>query len=168
MHFHSKILMQLSRNSMKHKKKRGDSDLSVFSHSNAYASESRLHFRGILSEELQSADHYRDYNKKQEDWFWQSRCTTSNCPWYVLFCLGNWHSQGVWSHHKLEGYTTTCWQESKIDSLYIGKERWGALNRAKFRGLTLIKQVIKVFECVLEGQIRQRIEINVRCSACYI
>ena len=38
--------------------------------------------------------------------------------------------------------------------MYIGKG--GALNR----GLKLIKQLIRVFECILEIHIRQRVEID--------
>ena len=38
--------------------------------------------------------------------------------------------------------------------MYIGK--WGALNR----GLKLIKQLIKVFGCLFERHIRQRVEID--------
>ena len=40
--------------------------------------------------------------------------------------------------------STTNWWESNIDSVYIGKG--GALNR----GLRLIKQLIRVFGCILE------------------
>ena len=38
--------------------------------------------------------------------------------------------------------------------MYIGKR--GALNR----GLKLIKQFMRVFECILERHIRQRVEID--------
>ena len=41
-----------------------------------------------------------------------------------------------------------------MDSMYIGKG--GALNR----GLKLIKQLIRVFGCILERHIRQRVDID--------
>ena len=44
--------------------------------------------------------------------------------------------------------------QSEIDSMNIGKG--GALNR----GLKLIKQLIRVLECMLERHIRQRVEID--------
>ena len=40
------------------------------------------------------------------------------------------------------------WKESNFDSMYINKG--GALNR----GLMLIKQLIRVFKCILERHIR--------------
>ena len=48
--------------------------------------------------------------------------------------------------------STTTWYESKIDSMYIGKG--GALNKG-LRLFTLIKQLIRVFRCILERHIRQ-------------
>ena len=45
--------------------------------------------------------------------------------------------------------STTNWLESKIDSVYKGNG--GTLNR----GLRLIKQLIRVFGCILERNIRQ-------------
>ena len=56
----------------------------------------------------------------------------------------------------LEGCIPTDWQESFIVNLYKGKG--DALNRCKYRGLKLIEQVM-VLECVVEGLIRQRVEI---------
>ena len=44
--------------------------------------------------------------------------------------------------------------QSETDIMYIGKG--GALNR----GLKLIKQLIRVFGCILERHIRQRVEID--------
>ena len=44
--------------------------------------------------------------------------------------------------------------QSEIDSMNIAKG--GALNR----GLKLIKQLIRVLECILERHIRQRVEID--------
>ena len=44
--------------------------------------------------------------------------------------------------------------QSEIDIMNIGKG--GALNR----GLKLIKQLIRVFGCILERHIRQRVEID--------
>ena len=44
--------------------------------------------------------------------------------------------------------------QSEIDSMNTGKG--GALNR----GLKLIKQLIRVLECILERHIRQRVEID--------
>ena len=44
--------------------------------------------------------------------------------------------------------------QSEIDSMNIGKG--GALNR----GLKLIKQLIRVLECILERHIRQRVEVD--------
>ena len=58
----------------------------------------------------------------------------------------------------LEGCIPTDWQESFIVNLYKGKE--DALNRGNYRGLKLIKQVMKVLERVMEGFIRQRVEID--------
>ena len=57
-----------------------------------------------------------------------------------------------------EGCIPTDWQESFIVNLYKGK--WDALNRGNYRGLKLIEQVMKVLECVVEGLIRQRVEID--------
>ena len=57
-----------------------------------------------------------------------------------------------------EGCIPTDWQESFIVNLYKGKG--DALNRGNYRGLKLIEQVMKVLERVVEGLIRQRIEIN--------
>ena len=58
-----------------------------------------------------------------------------------------------------EGCLQTDWQESFIVNLYKGKG--DALNRGNCRGLKLIEQVIKVLERVMEGLIRQRVEIDV-------
>ena len=57
-----------------------------------------------------------------------------------------------------EGCIPTGWQESYIVNLYKGKG--DALNRDNYRGLKLIEQVMKVLERVVEGLIRQRIEID--------
>ena len=57
-----------------------------------------------------------------------------------------------------EGCIPTDWQESFIVSLYKGKG--DALNRGNYRGLKLIEQVMKVLEHVVEGLIRQRVEID--------
>ena len=57
-----------------------------------------------------------------------------------------------------EGCIPTDWQESFIVNLYKGKE--DALNRDNYRGLKLIEQVMKVLERVVEGLIRQRVEID--------
>ena len=57
-----------------------------------------------------------------------------------------------------EGCIPTDWQESFIVSLYESKG--DALNRGNFRGLKLIEQVMKVLERVVEGLIRQRVEID--------
>ena len=52
----------------------------------------------------------------------------------------------------------TDWQESFIVNLYKGKG--DALNRGNYRGLKLIEQVMKMLERVVEGLIRQRVEID--------
>ena len=57
-----------------------------------------------------------------------------------------------------EGCIPTDWQESFIVNLYKGKG--DALNRGNYRGLKLIEQVMKVLEGVVEGLIRQRVEID--------
>ena len=57
-----------------------------------------------------------------------------------------------------EGCIPTDWQESFIVSLYKGKG--DALNRGNYRGLKLIEQVMKVLERVMEGLVRQRVEID--------
>ena len=57
-----------------------------------------------------------------------------------------------------EGCIPTDWQESFIVNLYKGKGN--ALNRGNYRGLKLIEQVMKVLERVVEGLIRQRVEID--------
>ena len=57
-----------------------------------------------------------------------------------------------------EGCIPTDWQESFIVNLYKGKG--GALNTGNYRGLKLIEQVMKVLEHVVEGLIRQRVEID--------
>ena len=57
-----------------------------------------------------------------------------------------------------EGYIPTDWQESYIVNLYKGKG--DALNRGNYRGLKLIEQTMKVLERVVEGLIRQRVEID--------
>ena len=57
-----------------------------------------------------------------------------------------------------EGCIPTDWQESFIVNLYKGKG--DALNRSNYRGLKLIEQVMKVLERVVEGLIRQRVEID--------
>ena len=49
-------------------------------------------------------------------------------------------------------------QESFLVNLYTGKG--DALNRGNYRGLKLIEQVMKVLERVVEGLIRQRVEID--------
>ena len=56
-----------------------------------------------------------------------------------------------------EGCIPTDWQESFVN-LYKGKG--DALNRGNYRGLKLIEQVMKVLERVVEGLIRQRVEID--------
>ena len=64
-----------------------------------------------------------------------------------------------------EGCIPTDWQESFIVNLYKGKG--DALNRGNYRGLKLIEQVMKVLERVVEGLIRQRVEIDeMQCGAC--
>ena len=57
-----------------------------------------------------------------------------------------------------EGCIPTHWQESFIVNLYKGKG--DALNTGNYRGLKLIEQVMKVLERVVEGLIRQRVEID--------
>ena len=57
-----------------------------------------------------------------------------------------------------EGCIPTDWQEGFIINLYKGKG--DALNRGNYRGLKLIEQVMKVLERVMEGLIRQRVEID--------
>ena len=57
-----------------------------------------------------------------------------------------------------EGCIPTDWQESFIVNLNKGKG--DALNRGNYRGLKLIEQVMKVLERVVEGLIRQRVEID--------
>ena len=57
-----------------------------------------------------------------------------------------------------EGCIPIDWQESYIVNLYKGKG--DALNRGNYRGLKLIEQTMKVLERVVEGLIRQRIEID--------
>ena len=57
-----------------------------------------------------------------------------------------------------EGSIPTDWQESFIVNLYKGKG--DALNRGNYRGLKLIEQVMKVLERVVEGLVRQRVEID--------
>ena len=57
-----------------------------------------------------------------------------------------------------EGCIPTDWQESFIVNLYKGKG--DALNSGNYRGLKLIEQVMKVLERVMEGLIRQRVEID--------
>ena len=57
-----------------------------------------------------------------------------------------------------EGCIPTDWQKSFIVNLYKGKG--DALNRDNYRGLKLIKQVMKVLEHVVEGLIRERVEID--------
>ena len=57
-----------------------------------------------------------------------------------------------------EGCIPTDWQESFIVNLYWGKG--DALNRGNYRGLKLIEQVMKVLERVVEGLVRQRVEID--------
>ena len=58
-----------------------------------------------------------------------------------------------------EGCIPIDWQESYIVNLYKGKG--DALNRGNYRGLKLIEQTMKVLERVVEGLIRQRVEIDV-------
>ena len=57
-----------------------------------------------------------------------------------------------------EGCIPADWQESFIVNLYKGKG--DALSRGNYRGLKLIEQVMKVLERVVEGLIRQRVEID--------
>ena len=57
-----------------------------------------------------------------------------------------------------EGCIPIDWQESYIVNLYKGKG--DALNRGNYRGLKLIEQTMKVLERVVEGLIRQRVEIG--------
>ena len=57
-----------------------------------------------------------------------------------------------------EGCIPTDWQESFIVNLY--KSKGDALKRGNYRGLKLIEQVMKVLERVVEGLIRQRVEID--------
>ena len=57
-----------------------------------------------------------------------------------------------------EGCIPTDWQESFIVNLYKGKG--DPLNRGNYRGLKLIEQVMKVLERVVEGLVRQRVEID--------
>ena len=57
-----------------------------------------------------------------------------------------------------EGCIPTDWQESFIVNLYKGKG--DALNRGNYRGLKLIEQVMKMLERVVEGLVRQRVEID--------
>ena len=57
-----------------------------------------------------------------------------------------------------EGCIPIDWQESYIVNLYKGKG--DALNRGNYRGLKLIEQTMKVLERVVEGLIRQRVEID--------
>ena len=57
-----------------------------------------------------------------------------------------------------EGCIPTDWQESFIVSLYKGKG--DVLNRGNYRGLKLIEQVMKVLERVVEGLIRQTVELG--------
>ena len=57
-----------------------------------------------------------------------------------------------------EGCIPTDWQESFIVNLYKGKG--DALNRGNYRGLKLMEKVMKVLERVVEGLIRQKVEID--------
>ena len=57
-----------------------------------------------------------------------------------------------------EGCIPSDWQESFIVNLYKGKG--DVLNKGNYRGLKLIEQVMKVLERVVEGLIRQRVEID--------
>ena len=57
-----------------------------------------------------------------------------------------------------EGCIPIDWQERYIFNLYKGKGN--ALNRGNYRGLKLIEQTMKVLERVVEGLIRQRVEID--------
>ena len=57
-----------------------------------------------------------------------------------------------------EGCIPTDWQESFIVNLY--KVKGDALNRGNYRVLKLVEQVMKVLERVMEGLIRQRVEID--------
>ena len=62
-----------------------------------------------------------------------------------------------------EGCIPTDWQESYIVNLYKGKG--DALTRGNYRDLKLIEQVMKVLERVVEGLIRQRVEIDeIQCG----
>ena len=58
----------------------------------------------------------------------------------------------------ISGCIPIDWQESYIVNLYKGKG--DAMNRGNYRGLKLIEQTVKVLECVVEGLIRQRVEIG--------
>ena len=57
-----------------------------------------------------------------------------------------------------EGFIPTDWKESFTVNLYKGKG--DALNRGNYRGLKLIEQVMNVVERVVEGLIRQRVELD--------
>ena len=57
-----------------------------------------------------------------------------------------------------EGCIRTDWQENFIVNLYKGKG--DALNRGNYRGLKLIEQMMEVLERVVEGLIRQIVEID--------
>ena len=57
-----------------------------------------------------------------------------------------------------ESFLTKFGSESFIVNLYKGKG--DALNRGNYRGLKLIEQVMKVLERMVEGFIRQRVEID--------
>ena len=63
-----------------------------------------------------------------------------------------------WQSWNYKEWIISDWQESFIVSLYKGKG--DALNRGNYRGLKLIEQEMKVLEHVVEGLIRQRVEID--------
>ena len=77
--------------------------------------------------------------------------------WSPLGKLAQWRCVISLRTSISEGYIPTDWQESFIVNLYKGKG--DALNRGNYRGLKLIEQVM-VLECVVEGLIRQRVEID--------
>ena len=50
------------------------------------------------------------------------------------------------------------WQDSFIVNLY--KDKGDALNRGNYRGLKFIQQSMKVLEPLVEGLVRQRVDID--------
>ena len=57
-----------------------------------------------------------------------------------------------------EGCIPIDWQESYIVNLY--KDKGDALNSDNYRGLKLTEQMMEALECVVEGLIWQRVEID--------